>query len=234
MFENIFASFQQFAQFHPVLIAFGIFFVLLLCGFGLPLPEDVVLIFTGFVCYFNAFPLWVGVAIGMAGVLIGDSTLWWIGRRYGEKVLNMRLFKAALPPQRLNKIQKLYDKYHMKMLFAARFTPMLRSGVFLFAGWSGVSYKKFLMTDGTAALISVPTIIIVTYSLGEHVEKAKKAITAVEHWIIIGIAIAVAAEIFYARWQKNRERRLYGAGDKTTESSKETEEKDIKQNTSGR
>ena len=199
--------FASFVTSHPVLVCLGIFFVLLLCGFGLPLPEDIVLAFTGYAVHMGVMPLWLAIVIGMAGVLIGDSTLWWLGHRFGQNVMRMRLVSRFLPPGRLAKVQRLYEKYGSRILFAARFTPVLRAGFFLFAGWAGVRYRRFVATDGSAALISVPAIITVVYWFGDQIDRAIRAVRGFEHWILIGIGVLVVAHIVYhhiARWREKK------------------------------
>lgn len=206
---------------HPSVVVLGIFFVLLLCGFGLPLPEDIVLAFAGYAVHLQVMPLWLGIAVGMAGVLIGDSTLFFIGRRYGERVLRFRLIRRMLPPPRLEKIQRLYQRYGSRVLFTARFTPMLRAGVFLFAGWARVSYVKFLATDGSAALISVPAIVVVTYLLGDQIDRAIRAVRGVEHWILIAIGVLVVAHIVHGRIAQRREAREARAPAPVSEAGKD-------------
>jgi membrane protein DedA with SNARE-associated domain len=197
--------FSTAASSHPLVIACGVFLVLLLCGFGLPLPEDIVLAFTGYVVHRGVLPIWVAIAIGLGGVLIGDSTLWWLGRRYGKEVLRRRFLQKILNPSRLDKIQHLYEKYGARMLFFARFTPVLRAGVFLFAGWAGVPYSKFLLTDGSAAVISVPAIITFVYLLGAQIDKAIRAVRGFEHWILVGIAVIVAYHGIHGYLARRRE-----------------------------
>jgi membrane protein DedA with SNARE-associated domain len=203
--------FTHAASAHPALIAAGIFGILLLCGFGLPLPEDIVLAFTGYVVHRGVLPLWFAIIVGMAGVVIGDSTLWFLGHRYGARVMELRLIRRFLPPARLQRVQALYRKYGSRVLFSARFTPVVRSGVFLFAGWAGVSYLKFILTDGMAALISVPAIITVTYVLGAQIDRAIHAIRGIEHWILLGIALLVMAHILHSHLARRKERRREAA-----------------------
>jgi membrane protein DedA with SNARE-associated domain len=198
--------FSSFVSSHPALVCGGIFLVLLLCGFGLPLPEDVVLAFTGYAVHKGVMPLWLAIIIGMSGVLIGDSTLWWLGHRFGQNVMRMRLVSRFLTAARLAKVQRLYEKYGSRILFAARFTPVLRAGFFLFAGWAGVRYPRFLATDGSAALISVPAIITFVYVLGDQIDKAIHAVRGFEHWILIGIAVLVVAHVIHSRVMRRRAR----------------------------
>jgi membrane protein DedA with SNARE-associated domain len=137
--------------------------------------------------------------------LLGDSTLWWLGRRYGESVLRFRLIRQLLPDARLAKVERLYQKYGSRVLFMARFTPVMRAGVFLVAGWARVSYFKFILTDGMAAVISVPAIIVVTYLLGSQIDKAVRAIRGVEHWILLGIGLIVLGHVIHGCVVRRRE-----------------------------
>ena len=68
--------FQQLTTLNPVLIASGIFLVLLLCGFGLPLPEELVLVFAGYACFLGILPIWLAIGISIAGVFIGMTVLY--------------------------------------------------------------------------------------------------------------------------------------------------------------
>ena len=223
--------FHQLAAADPILVGAGIFFVLLLCGFGLPLPEDIVLAFTGFACYLGVMPVWFGIMLGMAGVLIGDSSLWWLGHRYGKEVLNLRLFKRFLPPHRLKRIQRLYRRYGNRMLFAARFTPGLRAGVFLFAGWSGVPYRRFILTDGSAALLSVPAIVTVTYIFGAQINSTIEAVRGVEHWVLLGIIGYVVLHVLWSWYKKRKERREFNGANGNNNNDQTVENSEDNQNT---
>lgn len=199
--------FTRLAAADPLLIALGILFILLLCGFGFPLPEDIILIFTGYVCHLGILPFWLGIAIGMGGVLLGDSALWWIGHRYGQDVLKLRLFRSFLPRPRQRKIEKLYVKYGTRMLIGARFSPGIRAGVFLFSGISGVTYRRFILTDGSAALLSVPAIVSVAYVFGDQIDRVLKALRGVQHYILLGLVLIILGHLAYSWLIRLRERR---------------------------
>ena len=68
----------------------GVLFVLITCGLGVPLPEDVPLITGGFlVGRGGSLPLMMFT--GLAGILIGDTIIFRAGQVYGEKLLETRL-----------------------------------------------------------------------------------------------------------------------------------------------
>ena len=79
------------------LIIFG---VLVLCGLGLPLPEDLSLIFGGYLAYNGAVRLPVMIAVGFVGILCGDSLIYLAGRRVGDRVAGGQGFFARVPRQR--------------------------------------------------------------------------------------------------------------------------------------
>jgi membrane protein DedA with SNARE-associated domain len=200
--------FHQVAAWDPALVGLCVFAVLLLCGFGLPLPEDVVLIFTGYACYLGVVPVWVAIVVTLAGVLIGDSTLWCLGHRFGSGMMRLWVFRHLLPPHRLEVIKTKYSAYRHGLLFAARFMPGLRAGVFFFAGLSGIPYRIFIRADGAAALLSVPAIVVATYLLGGQIDNAIRTIRGVEHWVAAGIIGLCAVCVAVSEVRRRRARAI--------------------------
>lgn len=136
---------------------FAVFFVLLICGFGVPIPEDITLVAGGVISglgYTNEHWMFV---VGMAGVLTGDATMFLLGRFYGNTLLQWPLIARVVTPERFVAVQAKFEKYGVWVLFVARFLPGLRSPIFITAGVTRrVPFWRFLLMDGLAALISVP------------------------------------------------------------------------------
>lgn len=136
---------------------FAVFFVLLICGFGVPIPEDITLVAGGVISglgYTNEHWMFV---VGMAGVLAGDATMFLLGRFYGSTLLQWPLVARVVTPERFVAVQAKFEKYGVWVLFVARFLPGLRSPIFITAGVTRrVPFWRFLLMDGLAALISVP------------------------------------------------------------------------------
>src|SRR5512136_436448 len=92
----------------------AVFGVLVLCGFGLPMPEDIVLVTGGVLAWMGSdlevvtvssmlhHPgLHIMVLFGLGGILVGDSVIFWAGRRLGARVAEIRLLRRYLTPDRL-------------------------------------------------------------------------------------------------------------------------------------
>lgn len=187
---------------------FAVFGALILCGFGMPIPEDIILVaggvLAGMACgsdftFFHALKdcnaVHIMFAVAMAGVLIGDSCMYLMGRIFGMKLLNMRFTKKLLPPERVHWVQKKFLRYGVYFIFIARFMPGLRSPIFIIAGITRrVPFIKFFLTDGFAALISVPLWVY----LGFWGERQLSDTGALERYIKkgqISLLVAVAAVI---------------------------------------
>lgn len=121
-------------------IQFGyaaVFLVLVLCGFGIPIPEDVTLVAGGVISGLGYTNVHIMLVVGLLGVLVGDGIVFMLGRIFGEQILRFKIVSRIMPPKRYAQVQKKFDQYGNRVLFVARFLPGLRSPIFLTAGMSG-------------------------------------------------------------------------------------------------
>lgn len=187
----------------------AVFVVLLVSGFGVPIPEDISLVAGGIIAGLGYVDVRVMVAIGLAGVLIGDSTMFLIGRHLGERALRLRWIAHVLTPRRYALVQQQFARYGSRLMFVARFLPGLRSAVFLTAGMTRrVSFVRFLLLDGFAALISVPVWIALGYYGAENHDWLLAWIKRGQGGIAIAAVavVAVTGWLFWRRACKRRER----------------------------
>ena len=152
---------------HSHIVMFGI---LIACGFGLPMPEDVVLLSGGVLASHGVTKLWLVNVVCLGGVLIGDSTIFWIGRTLGAQVKTKGVFKKVFTESRDETVRRFFDKYGTRVIFMARFMPGLRTPIFLTAGTFKVNFAKFAALDGFAALLSVPLWCWVGFEFGKNLE----------------------------------------------------------------
>lgn len=179
----------------PYWIIFG---VLLACGLGLPIPEDITLFVGGVISYYGITSLWTMIAVCIAGVLIGDSLIFFLGAKYGRALTKKWFFHKLLPDERLNEVKKKFHDRGNKLIFAARFMPGFRAPIFFSAGTLHLPYRVFLFYNGGAALISVPLIVGAIYYFGDELDHVVRVIQRVEHSIALVIVLSLFAVI--AKW----------------------------------
>lgn len=204
----------MFALLEAFFVEYGyaaVFFVLVICGFGVPIPEDLTLVTGGVISGMGYTNPHIMFAVGMLGVLAGDGVMFAAGRIWRQKILKFKPIARIMTPKRYAQVQEKFDKYGNWVLFVARFLPGLRTAVFVTAGISRkVSYLRFLIMDGLAALISVPVWIY----LGEYGAHNSDWLMAKMHSLQSGIFIALgvlAAALAWFWWRKRRHYQLYRA-----------------------
>ena len=170
----------------------AVFIALMICGAGLPLPEDITLVAGGVIAglgYVNVHGMF---ALAMFGVLLGDSAIFLLGHHYGARMLKWRLVARILTPKRYAMVQEKFVRYGNRMLFIARFLPGMRTTVYITAGTSHrVSFTRFLLIDGLAALISVPFWVYLGYFGADNHEWLMKWMRRGQGslWALVGLVV---------------------------------------------
>lgn len=183
-----------------------VFGILMACGFGVPIPEDITLISAGILAYNGVGNIYLWIVICFLGVILGDSTMFFLGKRYGLALANKGFLAKILPQSRLLQVGDVLKEKGNKFLFMARFMPGLRAPIFFTAGALGVNPIVFLTFDGLAALISVPAIIYSIFYFGHNLATVIHYIKMANYGIIGVIAIILV--FFFVKWKIKKSKKV--------------------------
>jgi membrane protein DedA with SNARE-associated domain len=192
-----------------------VFVALLLCGFGLPMPEDIILV-TGGVLAWLASPLEVAtlrsmlhdegllgmVLVGLAGILAGDSVIFFAGRRFGVRVADFKPLRRVITPEKLEKVEKLMRRRGNLVVVLARYVPGIRAPTYFTAGHARLPYWEFLLFDGVAALVSAPLWVCLGFYFGSNIEAATRQAQRFGHYILAAMAVVIL--VLALRWVRER------------------------------
>lgn len=196
-----------------------VFGVLVLCGFGLPLPEDIILV-TGGLLAWRASPLEEAtlgamvrdhsllsmIGFGMAGILAGDSIIFLAGRKLGHRVAEFGPLRRIITPQKLTDAEKLLRRRGNLVVVVARFLPGLRAPTYFTVGHAKLPYWEFLLFDGAAAAVSAPLWVCLGFYFGSNIAEALRTAGQFSNYILAGV-LAVVGGIAFRWWQRRRARR---------------------------
>jgi len=192
----------------------GVFLVLLACGLGLPIPEEVALIGGGYAVYQNGWGV-PGVinmiAVAMAGVLAGDLLLYRIGWKVGDHPEQVPLIGRHLHPARMEQARDLFRRHGAKAVFFGRFLFGIRAVTFFVAGSMRVPLRTFVLMDGLAGLISVPISIYLAWHFGDKLKSALEWVAHGNHLImgVVGlVALLLITTLVRKQGDKKAERQL--------------------------
>jgi membrane protein DedA with SNARE-associated domain len=181
--------------------------ILLLCGLGLPIPEDISLISAGYLAHLGKVELHPVFAVCFAAVLGGDTIAFLLGRMFGTRILASRLGRRYFNPRRQRRVRAYFRVYGSKVVFIARFLPGLRFSIFLSAGMLRVRPVIFIVYDSLAALLSVPFLVYSAWYFGDQIDHVIVWAKRSEY----GILAIVAVVLIYVGIKIYRKRRAPAA-----------------------
>ena len=150
----------------------GVFFALLIAGFGFPIPEELPVITAGvLVGHEDTTLLWyIMLPVVMAGVVIGDGVLYAIGRLYGRRLLNLAwVQRHFVPPDKRAEIERNFAARGIMVLLGARLLPGIRTPIFIMAGVLRVPFGRFMLADAIYAVPMVNVLFWLSYMLTDQV-----------------------------------------------------------------
>jgi membrane protein DedA with SNARE-associated domain len=141
-------------------------------------------------------------------VLLGDAGIFLLGHHYGSRMLKWRLVARILTPKRYAMVQEKFVRYGNRMLFIARFLPGMRTTVYISAGISHrVSFTRFLLIDGLAALISVPFWVYLGYFGADNHEWLMKWVSRGQSslWALVGLVVLAVLVMWWWRQRQHQQ-----------------------------
>jgi len=196
-----------------------VFGVLVLCGFGLPLPEDIVLVTGGLLAWrasdlaeatiggmLHDVGLLSMIGFGLAGILAGDSIIYLAGRKLGNRLAEFRPLRRIITPEKLTEAEKLLRRRGPLVVMIARFLPGLRAPTYFTVGHAKVPYWEFLLFDGAAATVSAPLWVCLGFYFGSNIAEALRTASHFGH-LILAAVLAVVGGLGIRWWLKRRSTR---------------------------
>lgn len=200
MFDQIVAAITA----NPYL-SVAVLFVL--CGLGLPLPEEIVLLAGGYICAKGHAELPWMMAWCAGGILVGDALPYVLGRVFGVRLLRLRWLRYIVTKQRLASFDRWFRRRGDWVILIARFLPGLRVVAFFTGGTMKMSWRRFLFLDGLGIVLIVPLLTWLGFHSASFIEGVIATVQKVERGILWG-AIGGGLLLAIWLWLWRRRRRL--------------------------
>jgi membrane protein DedA with SNARE-associated domain len=177
----------------------AIYLCLVLGIIGLPIPDETMLTFSGYLVYKGTLSLPLTFAVALAGSVSGITLSYALGRFLGIQVVHRYGRYLHISEGQIQKAHAWFDRVGHWALTVGYFIPGVRHFTAYAAGISEVAPKSFALFAYSGALIWVSTFISLGYFLGDR----WKVVEANIHQYLIGVAIACAILIIgYFVWVK--------------------------------
>jgi membrane protein DedA with SNARE-associated domain len=185
----------------PLIVAFASAFgLLVIAGFGLPVPEEGPVIAAGiWVANNTEFGVvrWLILPVCLIAIAISDVILYGIGRWWGSGLLKHGWMSRLLPPARREHIERNFHRYGLRILLLVRWLPGIRSPMFITAGIMRLPLYQFVIADGIAIIVGHSVIFGLAYWFGDQfgdlVKNAENTVDTMLRPILILVLILAIA-----------------------------------------
>jgi membrane protein DedA with SNARE-associated domain len=184
----------------------GVFVCLVLTGLGFPWPEELFVVLGGSLAGHPELGIywWIMLPVCIVAVVISDGFLYAIGRLWGPRLVKYAWVKKhLLPPDRLERIERNFHEYGVKILLFARLTPGFRAPIFFTAGLTKLPLGLYILADGLYAIPGVSLLFFLGYYFTESLVNLIRENAGPVKWTVIVIVLGgVAAYLIYRHFRR--------------------------------
>jgi membrane protein DedA with SNARE-associated domain len=156
---------------------------------GFVLPGETAVLLGGVLANEHRVSLVVIATVAVLAAIIGDSVGYEIGRRFGTRLLNSRVF--ANRREGLEKGQAALLRHGGKAVFLARFTAFLRAVMPGLAGTAGMPYRRFLAYNAAGGLIWAVSFTMLGYLAGASYRQVENIAGRAGQLILVVVVMAI-------------------------------------------
>jgi membrane protein DedA with SNARE-associated domain len=181
----------------------ALFFLLMLGIVGLPVPDETLLVFAGYLIWRGQLQPLTTYSAATAGTWCGITLSYTLGRTLGAGAVHRYGKYIHITDDRLAKVHRWFDRIGHWALFVGYFIAGVRHFTAIIAGMSKLELRSFTAYAWTGGALWTATFLTLGYYLGEN----WRVIADVVHRYIVYasvIVVAVAALIYWRRWRASR------------------------------
>jgi len=170
---------------------------------GLPVPDETLLTFSGYLIYKGTFSLPPAFATALCGSGCGITLSYVLGRTFGLGLIHRYGKYVRIREEHVNKAHQWFLKRGRWGLTFGYFVPGIRHFTAYAAGMSALEAPQFALFAYSGAVLWVSTFLSLGYFLGDRWEAVEKSIHH-DLGLATWIAVAAAAIWLALRWFKKR------------------------------
>jgi len=158
---------------------------------GVPLPSAPVLMAAGALSAERQIGFLLALAISISASIIADSFWFFVGRKYGSRVLNLLNRSSLQPTSCVRSARDSLARRGYPFLLVAKFVPGVSLVAAPLAGQSGMGFGLFLLLDGLGSVLWVGAFLAAGRYFGDLL-KQNRILNWASHLSVALVILAVA------------------------------------------
>jgi len=178
----------------------AIFFLLMLGVVGLPIPDETLLVFCGYLISKGTLRPVNAYVTAIAGSWCGISLSYLIGRTFGLGVIHRFGKYIHVTDERLEMVHRWFQRSGHWALFGGYYIAGVRHLTAILAGTSKLEFRTFMLFAWTGGLLWAASFLTLGYYLGEDWRRVAET---VHHYLLAVSLAVVAAALGYYLWRRH-------------------------------
>lgn len=183
----------------------GIFSLLMLGIVGLPVPDEWLLTFAGYLIFKGHFQIVPTLAAAVLGSICGISVSYWLGHTLGIFFVRRYGQWFHITEERMSRVHAWFDRTGRWSLLVGYFIPGVRHAAGFVAGTSKLRFPEFALFAYTGAFVWSVSFVAIGYISGKEWAGTTRTI---HRYIVLGAvlaAIMVPVYLFYIKKPRRKE-----------------------------
>ena len=199
MEQTVFAWISQYG--YP-----AIFCLLVLGIVGLPVPDETLLTFTGYLVFRGHLHLMPAFVAALCGSICGITLSYVLGRTFGLALIHRYGRYVRIKEEHVSKAHEFFERLGKWSLTFGYFIPGVRHFTAYAAGISDMEPPHFAVFAYSGALLWATTFISLGYFLGERWEAVSKRLHYHFGIATAACALLACAYLLFRWWRRDRGR----------------------------
>ena len=174
---------------------------------GVPVPGETALI-VGAVLAAQGHLNPAGVAVvGLAGAVLGDNTGYYVGRRWGHRLIRARGIRRVYDPRRVAVAERFFQRHGWTAVFFGRFIAILRIFAGPLAGLHRMPWPHFMAANAAGGVVWVAAVVTAGLLVGGNLDHLIQLVSRAGYVGLAGVVVAGAGLVVFHQVRRRRELR---------------------------
>jgi membrane protein DedA with SNARE-associated domain/rhodanese-related sulfurtransferase len=188
------------SQYGLAIVAFNV----LLNQIGLPVPVVPTLVLAGAIASSGQQPLGPVFFAAVAACLLADSGWYWIGQKYGIRVLKTLCRISLEPDSCVNETQSQFDRWGVNSLVIAKFVPGWATIAPPLAGAMRIGWPRFISLSTLAAMLWVGVGLLAGALFKTQIALLLIHLDRIGGIAFLGVLVLLSAYVAFKWWERSR------------------------------
>ncbi len=171
---------------------------------GVPIPSVPLMLAAGTMSAAHKIHVALVLPVILLACLIADTAWWWLGRRFGSRVLDLLCRMSLDASTCVNRAQGSIARRGGVTLLFAKFVPGVSTIAAPIAGQAGMTFHEFVAYDMAGTLVWAATWLFAGRFFGDMAARSSKLFATLAHFAAALVLLMILGTIIYRYVQRKR------------------------------